>query len=161
MAADSPSAAPAPGDPSRIEIVDARPIVMSRLGYACAVVVLVVFVATAVVMRHANAGAHFGVKDQMGTALLGVIIGGLFLMLTRPRLHADRSGIRMRSFLGGWRTVPWQVVERVEFPAKVRFARIVLPADETLALYAVQRVDRAQAVDVMRRLRGLLAEARS
>ena len=67
----------------------------------------------------------------------------------------------MRSFLGGWRTVPWQVVERVEFPAKVRFARIVLPADETLALYAVQRVDRAQAVDVMRRLRGLLAEARS
>jgi hypothetical protein len=65
----------------------------------------------------------------------------------------------MRAFLGGWRTVPWNVVERVEFPTKVRFARIVLPADETLALYAVQRLDKQQAVDVMRRLRALFAAA--
>jgi hypothetical protein len=140
--------------------VDARPVVMSRIGYACAFVVFVVFIVTAIVMPHANAGAHFGVKDQIGTAFLGVIIGGLFLMLTRPRLHADATAIRTRSFLGGWRTVPWDVVIGIEFPAKVRFARIVLPADETLALYAVQRLDKEQAVDVMRRLRALLAEAR-
>jgi hypothetical protein len=45
----------------------------------------------------------------------------------------------------------------VEFPSKVRFARLVLPGEETLALYAVQRLDRDQAVDVMRRLRALFA----
>ena len=142
------------------DVVEARPILMSRIGFGCAAVVLTVFVVTAIVMPHANAGAHFGIKDQIGTAVLGVIVGGLFLMLTRPRLYADRAGVRMRSFLGGWRTVPWDVVERVEFPAKVRFARIVLPADETLALYAVQRVDKQQAVEVMRRLRALLASTR-
>lgn len=158
--ATEPELEPATTRSASDEVVDARPVLMSRIGYTCAAVVVTVFVITAIVMPKANAGAHFGVKDQVGTAVLGVIVGGLFLMLTRPRLHADRSGIRMRSFLGGWRTVPWDVVERVEFPAKVRFARIVLPADETLALYAVQRLDKQQAVDVMRRLRALLASTR-
>jgi len=45
----------------------------------------------------------------------------------------------------------------VEFPSKVRFARIVLPGEETLAIYAVQRLDKDQAVEVMRRLRALFA----
>lgn len=151
----------APHDAAPVVSVDARPVRMSRIGYTTAAVVLVVFVITAIVMPHANAGAHFGVKDQVATGVVGVIVGGLFLMLTRPRLHADGAGVRMRSFLGGWRTVPWDVVVAVEFPSKVRFARIVLPGDETLALYAVQRMDGQYAVDTMRRLRALFAAVRS
>ena len=50
---------------------------------------------------------------------------------------------------------------RVDFPSKVRFARVVLPADETLAIYAVQRVDAERAVDSMRRLRALYAAVRT
>jgi hypothetical protein len=137
--------------------LSARPIVMSRIGYLSAAFVFVVFLVTAIVMPHANAGAHFGPEDQAATAVLGVILAGLCLMLTRPRLRADREAVRMRSFLGGWRTVPWELIVAVEFPSKVRFARIVLPGEETLALYAVQRLDRDQAVDVMRRLRALFA----
>ena len=130
---------------------------MARIGYASALTVFAIFLIVAVVMPHENAGAHFGVKDQVGTAVLGVILGGLFLMLTRPRLHADRESLRLRSFLGGWRTVPWDVVVGVEFPSRVRFARILLPGEETLAIYAVQRLDKDQAVEVMRRLRVLFA----
>jgi hypothetical protein len=139
------------------DLVTAKPVLMARIGYASAVVVFAVFLVTSIVMPHANAGAHFGVEDQIGTAVLGVILGGLFLMLTRPRLEADRESLRLRSFLGGWRTVPWDVVVAVEFPSRVRFARIVLPGEETLAIYAVQRLDKEQAVDVMRRLRALYA----
>jgi len=140
-----------------VEEVSARPVLMTRIGYASAVSVFTIFLVIAFVMPHDNAGAHFGVKDQVGTAVLGVILGGLFLMLTRPRLHADRESVRLRSFLGGWRVVPWDLVVGVEFPSKVRFARIVLPGEETLAIYAVQRLDKDQAVDVMRRLRALFA----
>jgi hypothetical protein len=143
------------------ESVTAKPVLMSRIGYLSAAVVFLVFLITAIVMPHANAGAHFGPEDQAATALVGVILGGLCLMLTRPRLRADREAVRMRSFLGGWRTVPWDVIVAVEFPSKVRFARLVLPGEETLALYAVQRLDRDQAVDVMRRLRALFAAART
>jgi hypothetical protein len=140
--------------------VRARPVLMSRIGYTSAAFVFVVFLITSIVMPHANAGAHFGREDQAATAVLGVILGGLLLMLTRPRLRADREALRLRSFLGGWRTVPWDVVVGVDFPSKVRFARIVLPGEETLAIYAVQRLDKEQAVDVMRRLRALFAATR-
>jgi hypothetical protein len=130
---------------------------MARIGYASGLTVFVVFLITAFVMPRANAGAHFGVEDQVGTAVLGLILGGLCLMLTRPRLVADRESLRLRSFLGNWRTVPWDVVVAVDFPSKVRFARVVLPGEETLAIYAVQRLDKEQAVDVMHRLRALFA----
>jgi hypothetical protein len=133
---------------------------MSRIGYASAAVVFVVFLITAIVMPHASAGAHFGVKDQVATALIGVILAGLLIMPTRPRLHADLDGVRLRAFLGGWRVVPWDVVVAVEFPGNVRFARLRLPADETLAIYAVQRMDGAYAVEAMRGLRALHAATR-
>jgi len=149
--APTPSAAPSAAPAA----VVARPIRMGRVGYGAAAFLVVVFLVVALVMRHASAGAHFGVKDQVGTGVLGVILGGLCLMLTRPRLIADREGVRMRSFLGGWRTVPWDVVVAVDFPPSVRFARLRLPGEETLALYAVQRLDAEQAVAVMRGLRAL------
>jgi hypothetical protein len=133
---------------------------MSRIGWSCAALVVVVFSIIALVMRSANAGAHFGVKDQWGTFVLGVVLGGLFVMATRPRLYADREGVRMRSFLGGWRLVPWELIVAVEFPSRLRFARIVLPGDESLALYAVQRMDKERAVATMRALRELFADSR-
>jgi hypothetical protein len=139
------------------DLVTARPQLMSRIGYVSAAVVLAVFVITALVMKHASAGASFTDKDQLGTLVVGIILAGLFLMLTRPRLSADAESVRMRSFLGGWRVVPWELILRVEFPNNVRFARLVLPGEETLAIYAVQRLDREYAIEAMRGLRRLYA----
>jgi Bacterial PH domain len=112
----------------------------------------------ALLMKTDNAGASFGGKDQVGTLIIGVILAGLLIMPTRPRLRADTEALRMRAFLGGWRVVPWEYVLRVEFPSNVRFARIVLPGEETLAIYAVQRLDRDEAVEAMKGLRRLFAE---
>lgn len=136
----------------------AQPQLMSRVAYAASAFVLIVFIVTAFVMKSANAGASFGDKDQVGTALIGVILAGLLLMPTRPRLRADHEGVRLRSFLGGWRVVPWELIVRVEFPSNVRFARLVLPGEEALAVYAIQRYDRAYAVAAMQGLRRLFAE---
>jgi hypothetical protein len=141
--------------PSRVE---ARPVVMSRIGWTCAAIVFVVFQIVAVLMPTDNAGATFNVKDQVATGIIGLILAGLFVMLTRPRLYADTEVVRLRSFLGGWRTIPWDLVVRVEFPRKVRFARLVLPAEETLAIYAIQRLDGERAVAAMQRLRALFSE---
>ena len=143
-----------------MEILDVRPVLMRRIGYVSSSVVVVAFGIIALVMTHATAGAHFGVKDQIGTAVIGVILGGLLLMPTRPRMQADHDSVRLRAFLGGWRTVPWDVIVGVEFPAKVRFARLVLPGEETLAIYAIARMDKQHAVAAMRALRALFAEVR-
>jgi hypothetical protein len=125
------------------------------------VIVFVVFVVVAIVMPHASAGATFGWKDQVFTVVIGAIVAGGLHLPARPRLRADADAVHMRSYLGNWRTVPWDVVVGVEFPQKVRFARLVLPGDEVLALYAVQRTDRERAVETMRGLRALFAATHS
>ncbi len=136
-------------------VVEARPVVMGRIAWVCAAIVLAAFVVTALVMKRANAGADFNGKDQIGTVVIGVILAGLCIMPTRPRVRADAEAVRLRSFLGGWRVVPWDLIVRVDFPRTVRFARLVLPGEETLAIYAVQRLDKDRAVESMRALRAL------
>ena len=143
------------------DALTASPQLTSRVAYAASALVLVVFVITALVMKRANAGASFGDKDQVGTVVIGVILAGLLLMPTRPRMRADREAVRLRSFLGGWRVVPWELIVRVEFPSNVRFARLVLPGEEALAIYAVQRFDGPYAVTAMQNLRRLFAETHS
>ncbi|MEP6597832.1 MAG: PH domain-containing protein [Actinomycetota bacterium] len=141
-------------------VVTARPRRTGGIAIAASVVIAVVFGVTAVVMRHADAGAHFGIRDQIGTAVVGLILAGTALLPTRPRLEADTQEVRTRAYLGGYRRVPWTLVVGVEFPDRLRFARLVLPGDETVALYAVQRYDRDRAVAVMRGLRALFAQSR-
>lgn len=137
--------------------VTARPRLTANIAWAASAFVLVVFVGTAIVMKRYNAGASFGIKDQIGTVVVGIVLALLLVMPTYPRLIADEHEIRMRSFLGNYRVIPWDVVVDVRFPAKLRFAQVVLPGEETLAIYAVQRWDKDRAVEAMDGLRALFA----
>ena len=137
--------------------VTARPIRTARIANVAAAVVVVVFVVVALLERRDSAGAHFGHLDQWVTVLVGLVIAAGLRLPTRPRLRADLEGVRTRGYLGDYRTVPWAAVVAVEFPRKNRFARLRLPADESLAIYAVQRMDREDAVRVMQGLRELFA----
>jgi hypothetical protein len=139
------------------DVVEARPVKSARIANASAAVALVVFVVVALVMPHANAGATFTWKDQVFTVVVGLVVAGGLRLPARPRLRADAQAVHTRSYVGNWRTIPWDAVVAVEFPSTVRFARLVLPGDETLALYAVQRLDRERAVATMRDLRRLFA----
>jgi hypothetical protein len=136
-------------------VVTARPHRTSRIGWIGAAFVLLVFLTIAAVMTRANAGANFRWNDRIGTVVIGIILAGLCIMPTRPRLRADASGVHLRNFLGGYRHIPWEVIVRIDFPSEVRFARVVFAAEETLPIYAVQRWDRQRAVTAMRGLREL------
>jgi Bacterial PH domain len=154
---DPPDAAARPAAPL---VVTAAPVVTARIAWVASAFVLGVFVIVAIVMKRYNSGASFNDWDQVGTVVIGVILAGLLIMPTRPRMRADATAVRLRAYLGGWRVVPWDVIVGVEFPSKVRFARLVLPGEETLAIYAIQRTDRERSVEAMRGLRALLAENR-
>jgi hypothetical protein len=137
--------------------VTARPIRTARWFWAASAFVFAVFTVTAFVMTRYNAGASFTVKDQIGTFVVGVVVALLLIMPTYPRLIANEQEIRIRSFLGNYRVIPWDVIVDVRFPAKVRFAQLVLPGEETLAIYAIQRWDGERAVKAMDGLRALFA----
>lgn len=141
-------------------VVTARPVRTRRIAIGAASIILVIFAITALALPHANAGARVGIRDQVGIAIVGLIVSGTALLPTRPRLEADVHEVRTRAYLGGFRRVPWTLVNAVEFPERLRFARLVLPGDETVTLYAVQRYDRARSVAAMRGLRALLAQSR-
>ena len=136
-------------------VVRARPMRSGRIAHVVGAVVFAVFVFVAIVMRRDNAGATFGHLDQVFTVVLGALAALGLHLISRPRLLADRRAVRTRGFIGNWRVVPWDVVVAVEFPSSVRFARLRLPGEETLAIYAVQRGDKAAAVAAMRGLREL------
>lgn len=146
-----------PGESRPPAPITARPVVSARIAWAAAAFVLAVFIVVAILQPSDNAGATFGTKDQIGTGVLGLLIASGFWLLTRPRLIADATSVRTRSFAGNYRTIPWQYIVDVQFPSNARFARLVLPGEEVLALYAVQRLDRERSVTVMRGLRALLA----
>ena len=91
----------------RMPTVTARPHLTARIAWAASALVLVVFVATALLMKRYNAGASFTDKDQAGTVVVGVVLALLLIMPTYPRLVADEQSVRIRSFLGNYRTIPW------------------------------------------------------
>lgn len=137
--------------------VTARPHFTARIAWSASAFVLVAFVVTALLMKRDNAGAYFTDKDQVGTVVVGVVCALLLIMPTWPRMVADEQAVRLRSFLGNYRVIPWDVVVDVRFPRTVRFAQLVLPGEETLVIYAIQRWDKDRAVEAMNELRGLFA----
>ncbi|MGI8667832.1 MAG: PH domain-containing protein [Jatrophihabitans sp.] len=133
----------------------ARPVTSARIARVIAALVLVAFLIIALVLKHSTDGVSFTDSDQFGVAGTGVLVAIGILTLTRPRLRADAAGVDLRGFFGSFRHVDWDLVTVVEFPPKVRFARLVLPGDELIVLYAVQRADAERSVAVMRQLRSL------
>ena len=134
--------------------VTSRPV---RLRPWCAGIGLVIVIALAIVavlLPHSDDGTAFHRGDQFAVFGVGLLIAGACWLPTRPRLRADRTALHVRGLFGGYKTVPWS-----EFRARWRWARVVLPADETISLYAVQRLDGARSVAVMRGLRELHAAA--
>jgi hypothetical protein len=139
-------------------VVTARPLRSARIATVVAGVVLIAFLIIAVVLPHTTDGVNFTTADQFGIGGTGVLITIGILMFLRPRVHADDSGVDSRGFMGAYRHVDWDLVVAVDFPPKVRFARLVLPGDELIPLYAVQRGDGERSVIVMQQLRALHAE---
>jgi hypothetical protein len=140
--------------------VTARPVKSARIAVLAAAVVAVAFVIIAVLLPHTTDGVNFTAADQFGIGGTGLLVAVGILALTRPRLHADAAGLDVRAFFGSSRHVDWDLVTAVDFPPKARFGRLVLPGDELIVLYAVQRADAERSVLVMRELRALHAASR-
>jgi hypothetical protein len=101
---------------------------------------------------------QFARGDQTAMIGLGVLTGLGILALTRPRVRADAAGIRVRNVVGSYQ-LPWSVVRAVRFDRNSPWAMLELHDDETVAVHALQAVDKAYAVDGVRTLRALHAGA--
>jgi hypothetical protein len=148
-----------PGTP---DAVAARGQKAQKVAYIAAVAIVVVFAAVALTLRgKTDSGkSYFHPEDQIAMTLLGLLAAVAILWFTRPRLEADRTGIRVRNLLG-WIDVPWEIVTAVRFDRGSPWVAIDLQDDDVISVMAIQAADKEYAVAAVRGLRALLAESRA
>lgn len=134
--------------------VEVRPRKVRRVAFPVAAVLVVLFAVVGTLLRSTPTGVFFRVSDQVSMVLLGVLLAGGVLLLTRPRLRADTSGVEVRNILSTQR-YEWNLVEQISFPNGAPWARLELPEDEYVPIMAIQASDGERAVLAMRRLREL------
>lgn len=130
---------------------------MPQLAVLAAIVIVAVHVAVAASLRIEETGVNFRSWDQWAFVGMGVVVGGIVLLLTRPRLRVGPDGLAVRNVLFE-KVIPWADVVEVRFPAGKRWARIEMPGDEYVPVLAIQSLDKERAVAAMDRLRELVAQ---
>lgn len=103
-------------------------------------------------------GGQFQRGDQAAMIGLGVLAAAGILMFNRPRVWADEEQVRVRNLVSGIE-LPWSQVRAVRFNRDSAWAMLELHDDETVAVMALQAVDKDYAVEGVRRLRALHAAA--
>ena len=140
--------------------VVSRPVVLRRVCWAVAAVVLVVFIVIAIALgRGPEGAAQFRLADQIAMVLLGALIASAVLAFTRARVVADADGVRVRNVLGD-KLFPWQVIRAVRMDEGASWASLELQDDDTVALLGIQSNDGDRAVEAVLGLRRLLAQSR-
>lgn len=155
---DEPAASPPARDARGVgEVVRARPVRLRRVAVLVAAGVVLTFAVVAVLLGNTRSeGVVFGVGDQVAMVLLGLLVAGGVLLLARPSLVADTSGLRVRNIFA-YHEVPWEVVREVAFRDGSPWATLELADDDQLALLAVQASDGERSVAAVRGLRALQA----
>ena len=140
--------------------VQSRPIVLTRVCWGVAVLVVIVFSLVAVALgRGPEGAAQFRLADQVAMVLLGVVLACAVLAFTRARVIGDAEGVRVRNVLGD-KLFPWPVIREVRFDEGASWASLDLQDDDTVALLGIQSNDGDRAVDAVLGLRALLAQSR-
>ena len=131
-----------------------RPKKIRRVAWACAVGLVAVFTVVGLLLGNTPTGVIFRTSDQVAMILLGFLLAGGVLLLTRPKVTADASGVDVRNVVTSHH-FEWKDVLSVSFPDGAAWARLELPEDEYISVMAVQAVDREYAVSSVRALREL------
>lgn len=136
-----------------------RPRLMRYGAWIAAVLIVAIHVVVSLLLTIRASGVIFRTYDRVAVVMLGVIVAGGILLLTRARLRVGPSGMSVRNALGD-KLIPWSQVVDVSFPMGKRWARLELPDDEYLPLVAIQSIDKEDAVAAMRSVRALMARYR-
>lgn len=127
--------------------------------YGAAVLLVVAHIAIGLVLKVGSTGVVFQTADQVAMGVLGVVLAGLALLFTRPRLRVGAAGLSVRNVLSD-KLIPWSDIAGVSFPVGSRWARVDLPDDEYVPIMAIQAVDKERAVQSMDAVREQLARYR-
>jgi hypothetical protein len=144
------------------EVLRVRPKRIRIMVWIAAPVIVVVFTLIAFSLRGSfnETGAAFQTPDQVAMILLGLLAAGGSLLLARPSLEADESGVRVRNLFGTV-DLPWGVIRGVRFNRGAPWVTLDLHDDDLVSVLAIQAADKEHAVRAVRALRDMHARAHS
>lgn len=119
-----------------------------------AVVVFAIHIFMGIVVDFGNTGASVTTIDQLAFPMIGLIIAGVILLLTRARVRVNATGVEVRNLLNA-KFYPWVDIYGLSFPKKSRWARLELPDFEFVPMLALQSADGSRVVEDIRRFREL------
>ncbi len=122
-------------------MIELRPHRARIFAYIAAFVIAATLIVVGLLLKMKSTGVFFQTADQVAMAVLGLVLAGLILLFTRPRLQVGPTGLSVRNLLGD-KLIPWADIVGVSFPAGRRWARIDLPDDEYVPVLAIQAVDK-------------------
>lgn len=143
--------ATAGGDKWLLEITSQK---LRMWAIIAAIVVFAIHVFMGVVVDFGNTGATVTLIDQLAFPLIGLIIAGFILLLTRARVRVNAHGVEVRNLLNA-KFYPWADVYGLSFPKKSRWARLELPDFEFVPMLAIQSADGARVIENVQRFREL------
>lgn len=128
--------------------------------YIAAPVIVLAFVGISFSLRGTfnETGAVFSTPDHVAMVLLGLLIAAGSLLLARPMLEADESGVRVRNLFSTLE-LPWGVVREVTFRRGSPWVTLDLQDDDLVSVLAIQAADKEYAVTAVRALRAMHARA--
>ncbi|SDG62431.1 PH domain-containing protein [Klenkia brasiliensis] len=129
-------------------------------GLMAAVIFAVMLVVSILLKTHTTGVIAFRTSDQVATTGLGIAMAAATVYLSRARVDADASGVRVRNIVGT-HTLPWSAVRAVRFDENSPWASLLLVDDDELSVLAVQAADGERAVRAVEGMRTLLAASRS
>lgn len=132
-----------------------------RVRVVCAVAAVAIFALFAVIgtaLTTVGEGV-FRTGDQYAMIGLGVVFAAGIMLIARPRVEADLSGIRVRNIIGGYE-LPWDVIRKVRFDRGRPWLSLELENDDEVSVLAVQAVDKEYALRAVQQLRSLHAQTR-
>lgn len=135
--------------------LEVRPHLTPYFVYGAAFLIAAAHIGVGFLLKVGSSGVVFRTADQVGIALVGVVIASCVLLLARPRLRVGPAGIAVRNALA-YKLIPWSDVVDVSFPPGARWARVDLADDEYTAAMAIQAVDKERAVVAMDQVRELM-----
>ena len=133
------------------------PRLMPILAWIGAALMVLAGVGVALTLRDKSTGPALRTADQWAMLALSIVLAGVILLLTRPRLRVGPAGLGVRNLLEE-RIIPWSEVVGVSFPK--RWARVELAAFEYFPVVAIQSIDRERAIAAMDTVRELMGRYR-
>ena len=128
--------------------IELRPHRARIFAYVAAFVIAATLVVVGLLLKMKSTGVFFQTADQVAMGVLGLVLAGLVLLFSRPRLLVGPNGLSVRNLLGD-KNIPWGDVVDVSFPVGSRWARVDLADDEYVPVLAIQAVDTDRAVAAM------------